>query len=65
MDVIPLYSYIANYLPNPIGITLYNEKKEEIGQFLGIDIIDGYVYVNDGHQLQSKDMKECFVLEGA
>lgn len=63
MDTIPLYSYIANYSPNPIGITLYNKNNEEIGQFLGTDIIDGYVYVHDGHELHSKDMKECFVLE--
>jgi len=63
MDFIPLYSYIANFAPNPIGVTLYNEKQEEIGQFLGTDIIDGYVYVHDGHELYSKDMKECFVSE--
>ena len=65
MDSIPLYSYIANFSPNPIGITLYDNLNQEIGQFLGIDIIDGYVYVHDGTELQSKDMKECFVLEGA
>jgi hypothetical protein len=65
MDSIPLYSYIANFSPNPIGITLYDNDNQEIGQFLGTDIIDGYVYVHDGTELHTKEMTECFVLEGA
>lgn len=64
MDSIPLYSYIANFSPYPIGITLYDNQNQEIGQFLGTDIIDGYVYVRDGSELYTKDMKECFVMEG-
>jgi hypothetical protein len=64
MDSIPLFSYLANYQPNPLGITLYNKKLEEIGKFEGTDIIDGYVYVHDGFQIRTREMKDCYVLDG-
>ena len=64
MESIPLHSYITNFSPNPIGITLYDTENKEIGQFLGTDIIDGYVYVHDGYELHTKEMKECYVIDG-
>jgi hypothetical protein len=63
MDPIPLHSYITNFSPNPVGITLYNKDQDELGEFLGIDIIDGYVYVHDGYELQTKEMIECYVMD--
>ena len=33
MDKIPLYTYMAYYQANPIGVTLYNEKEQEMVKY--------------------------------
>ena len=63
MDKIPLYTYMANYQANPIGVTLYNEKEQEMGIYIGTDIIDGTIFVDDGSGTMIAEMKECFVID--
>lgn len=63
MDKIPLYTYMAYYRPNPIGVTLYNEKEQEMGTYIGTDIIDGAIYVDNGNGTVLAEIKECFVID--
>ena len=63
MDKIPLYTYMAYYQPNPIGVTLYDEKEQKMGTYIGTDIIDGTIFVDDGSGTMIAEMKECFVID--
>jgi hypothetical protein len=63
MDKIPLHTYMAYYQANPIGITLYNEKEQDMGRYVGTDIIDGTIFVDDGSGIMIAEMEECFVID--
>jgi hypothetical protein len=63
MDKIPLYTYMAYYQANPIGVTLYNEKEQEMGRYIGTDIIDGSIFVDDGSGTMIAEIEECFVID--
>jgi hypothetical protein len=54
---------MAYYQANPIGVTLYNEKEQEMGTYVGTDIIDGTIFVDDGNGTMIAEMKECFVID--
>jgi len=63
MDKIPLYTYMVYYQLNPMGVTLYNEKEQKLGTYIGTDIIDGTIFVDDGSGTMMAEMEECFVID--
>ena len=54
---------MAYYQPNPIGVMLYNEKEQKLGTYVGTDIIDGTILVDDGSGTMIAEMEECFVID--
>ena len=54
---------MAYYQANPIGVTLYNEKEQEMGRYIGTDIIDGTIFVDDGNGTMIAEIEECFVID--
>jgi len=61
MEYIPIYKYMVYYSANPVGIKVFNENKEVLGEFLGTDITDGTIFVYDGQTYNNEDPKKCFV----